>query len=231
MGGAQAKPNAKVQVSFYANALSNKLAHPAAWQYRQPCLLLTIMTNTPLTSNDQAKILIFGLLLLPPIFFGVGIIPAIFLAFGIGMLKKNSDFSHIETAARNFRFYVMIFVLLFAGILAYLAFTDNYRADFAVSLNLSMLGVAVFYLIGSKVLFLNPLRRHSKWVEKNGIFSSKPKAEKQDVESSEISIIRGENLKTFSVAGELLKWAKLKEDGLISDQEYNEARKKLLQGN
>ena len=36
-------------------------------------------------------------------------------------------------------------------------------------------------------------------------------------------------MKSFSVADELIKWAKLKEDGHISEQEYNDARKKLLQ--
>ncbi len=43
-----------------------------------------------------------------------------------------------------------------------------------------------------------------------------------------IDIIKSEKLKQYSVADELLKWAKLKEDGHITEEEFNEARKKIL---
>ncbi len=46
-----------------------------------------------------------------------------------------------------------------------------------------------------------------------------------------IDIIKSEKLKQYSVADELLKWAKLKEDGHITEEEFNEARKKLLKQN
>ena len=45
---------------------------------------------------------------------------------------------------------------------------------------------------------------------------------------SEIDIIKNDKLKSYSVADELLKWAKLKEDGHISEQEFDDAKKKLL---
>lgn len=65
----------------------------------------------------------------------------------------------------------------------------------------------------------------------NGIFSTKPKpATKTEVES-ELAIIKGEKLKQYSVADELIKWAKLKEDGHISEDDFNEARVKLLKRN
>ena len=48
---------------------------------------------------------------------------------------------------------------------------------------------------------------------------------------SEVDIIKGEKLKQYSVADELIKWGKLKEDGHISEDEFNEAREKLLKRN
>lgn len=45
---------------------------------------------------------------------------------------------------------------------------------------------------------------------------------------SEVSIIKGKNFKSYSVADELLKWAKLKEEGHITEGQFNEARNKLL---
>lgn len=61
-----------------------------------------------MTSNDQGKLLIFALLFAPSVVFMVGIIPAIFLAFGIYMMKRNQDFSSIETAVKNFKGYTFL---------------------------------------------------------------------------------------------------------------------------
>lgn len=62
-------------------------------------------------------------------------------------------------------------------------------------------------------------------------FSIKPKSNTKSSDASEVDIIKGEKLKQYSVADELIKWAKLKEDGHISECEFNEARAKLLKRN
>ena len=87
-------------------------------------------------------------------------------------------------------------------------------------------GVSFAYVLILNRLFFLPLERHREWVAVNGIFSNTPRSTPAQ---SEVDIIRGERMKSFSVADELIKWAKLKEDGHISEQEYNDARKKLLQ--
>ena len=46
---------------------------------------------------------------------------------------------------------------------------------------------------------------------------------------SEVRIIKGENMRSYSVADELSKWAKLKDEGVVSEQEFQEARNKILQ--
>ena len=68
------------------------------------------------------------------------------------------------------------------------------------------------------------LPRTMGWSER--YFSGKTKT---PTDTNEVDIIKGERLRTFSVADELIKWAKLKEDGHITEQEFNDARKKLLQ--
>lgn len=189
------------------------------------------MNNIPMTSNQQIKLLIFAILLAPSLFFLVGIIPALFLVFRLVMMKKNSDFSHIETSGQYFKYYFYILLAVCALFALYLATPLGAehrwvrRADeFLASISLG--GIAIFYIVILNFLFLNPLRRHSEWVVKNGIFSSKAKVV---VDSSDVDIIKGERLRTFSVADELIKWAKLKDDGHITEQEFNDARKKLLQ--
>lgn len=191
------------------------------------------MTNQPLNSSDQSKIVIFFLLLAPAVVFLVGAIPALLLGFGIFMMKKNEDFSHIETAVRNFRGYTLLLLTGFILLAAYSATTLNAedswdREDKVFVMSLVFSAICIAYLIFVKAFFLKPLASHSEWVEKNGFFSSKSKSSFSSNTSSEVDIIKGEKLKQYSVADELIKWAKLKEDGYISDDEFNEARAKLL---
>ena len=195
-----------------------------------------------MSSGNQGKLLIFSLVFAPSIILGVGIIPAIFLIFGIYMMKKNEDFSNIETAVRYFKLYVLL--LLIGCLITYVYWVNessylnrnsssnmSYNFDDLIFGSLLWAGVAFAYLIVVQVLFYNPLNMHREWVEVNSIFSTKPKSDNRSIKQSEVDIIKGKNLKQYSVADELTKWAKLKEDGHISEEEFNEARTKLLKGN
>jgi len=194
-------------------------------------------TNYPLNSSDQSKLLIFTFLLIPSIIGLFGIVPIIFLIFGLFMAKKNEDFSHIEIAVKNFKFCAalpligsMFFAMYFIG-----SNDDRDHRFDSLSTNLAICffvaAIAISYLIAVQILFVNPLRQHSDWVKKNGIFSSKSKTSMSFLGESEVDIIKGEKLKSYSVADELLKWAKLKEAGHISEEQFNEARTKLLKRN
>ena len=194
------------------------------------------MQNQPLSSGDHSKIVIFILLFLPSIGFLVGVIPAILLIFGIFMMKKNEDFNHIKTAVKICRGYIFVGLLISFGMVifgAYLSTTDpnsQLQKDFFF-IGLIIMSNSILYLVFISKLFFNPLSQHKKWVEVNGIFSTKPKSGKDSNNQSEVNIIKGEKLKQYSVADELIKWAKLKEGGHISDEEFNEARVKLLKRN
>ena len=202
------------------------------------------MINHPLTSSDHSKIVIFILLFLPSIFFGVGVVPAIFLTFGIFMMKKNEDFNHIETAVKIFKGYTFLALLICVGFSIYYGYLhittehtesmyswENYDYDYEFYASIFATLIPTLYLVFISKLFFNPLSQHKGWVEVNGIFSTKPKTDKNSRTQSEVDIIKGEKLKQYSVADELTKWAKLKEDGHISEEEFNEARTKLLKRN
>jgi hypothetical protein len=190
------------------------------------------LINQPLSSGDQIKLLVFTLLFAPTVGFLVGAFPAIFLVFGLYMMKKNQDFSSIETAVKYAKGYIW---LAFIGCLVsslywgneYLNDKDGYgHPENGVISSLIFASIALAYLILVHFLFLKPLKSHREWIVVNGIFSSKPKSAVRL--NLDVDIIKGEKLKQYSVADELLKWAKLKEDGHISEIEFKEARDKLL---
>lgn len=188
------------------------------------------MSNTPLSSAEHGKILLFILLMIPTLFF-VGVLPILFLIIGFIMLRRTKDFSYVDMAVRGAAIYMWIGFLICAGVVAWNAFTwdktSSYQSLYAVQMmqNFSIVG-AIFlgYKVALAKLLFEPLTAHKEWVELNGVFSSKA-----NNKETEIDIIKGERLKSFSVADELIKWAKLKDDGHISEQEFNDARKKLLQ--
>ncbi|MCZ2720184.1 SHOCT domain-containing protein [Marinomonas sp. 15G1-11] len=194
------------------------------------------MQNQPMSSGDQGKLLIFSLLMAPSLVFLFGIIPAIFLGFGIYMMKKNQDFSSIDTAVKNFKGYTWLALIgcalssIYWGN-KYFSAEDSWYYDDEFFISLMFAGIAFAYLVVVQVLFYSPMNRHREWVEVNGIFSTKPKSYNDSINRSEVDIIKGEKLKQYSVADELTKWAKLKEDGHISEEEFNEARTKLLKRN
>lgn len=189
-----------------------------------------------MSSGDQGKLLIFSLLMAPSLVFLFGIIPAIFLGFGIYMMKKNQDFTSIDTAVENFKGYAWLALVgcalssIYWGN-KYFSAEDSWYYDDQFFVSLIFAGIAFAYLVAVQVLFYAPMNRHSEWVEVNGIFSTKPKSYTDSTSQSEVDIIKGEKLKQYSVADELTKWAKLKENGHISEEEFNEARTKLLKRN
>lgn len=188
----------------------------------------------PLTSSGQSKILIFGLLLAPTIFI-VGVIPIIFLVFGTWMLRRNEDFAHMATAIRNVRIYCLLAFLICATAAAInLALywsretsSYGYQGENAAGWAI-FAAVALAYNILAKVLLLRPMQGHEKWIETNGIFSTRAKPNGTFTKASEVDIVQGGRMSPYSVADELIKWSKLKDDGHISLDQYNAAKDKLL---
>jgi len=196
-----------------------------------------VLQNEPLSATEHFKVGIFLLLLIPAIFpLLVGIIPALFLAFGYYMMKKNNDFASVEASVKAVNIYLMLVAILLIIFTVYFANeyfngknNSYYRQGFDETwIGISFLVTTWAYFLVVKYLYFKPLQNHSEWVVVNGTFSNKTKKPISNNIKASVDILQSEKLKPYSVADELLKWAKLKEDGLISEEEFNEARSKLL---
>ena len=202
----------------------------------------SILLTQPLDGSDQGKILIFSLLMAPSVIFLFGVLPAIFLGFGIYMMKKNQDFSSIDTAVLYINNYFKFLknALRIYGIICLILvvwtaiggawFADVKELGILTIASLLGFGISIAYLKAVNNLFYKLLKRHSEWVAINGIFSGKSKSDIKSATESEVDIIKAEKLKQYSVADELMKWGKLKEEGHISEDEFNQAKAKLLKG-
>jgi hypothetical protein len=79
-------------------------------------------------------------------------------------------------------------------------------------------------------LFYIPLTNHKEWVVANGIFAT-TKAKEKEPRTTPLISLPTFSIKTssnLSVADEIVKLNKLKEDGLVTQDEFDKLRKALL---
>jgi len=126
--------------------------------------------NQPLSNAALAKVVAFGVLLIPACVFVVGLFPAAALAGGIWMTKRTRDFSHLKSAVLWVKCY--FFLWMIAAVLGWVYVSTDRTETLAFALFGSL---AAVYWWAVNVLFLRPLRSHSSWVRNNGIFTSQIK--------------------------------------------------------
>lgn len=75
-------------------------------------------------------------------------------------------------------------------------------------------------------LFFDVLKRHEKWIIENGLFSDF-KNEKSIIEKT-TEKIQSLKKEPQNSADELLKWAELKEKGVISNEEFQKIKENIV---
>lgn len=201
---------------------------------------------TPLPGGDRIKVIIFFLVLAGTIFFGV--IPILIALAGIYIMKKDKSFSPIQNSRKYIKAYLIVLALgatVASSIGYYEEFDIKYNVQYDYSdprfkvynenINTETAMVAVGGLILTPIavslfmslfgfLYFRPLEGHQKWVVSNGIFSDL----KENEDDDSTGIMGRDKLSSFSVADELIKWNDLLEKELISQEEFDKAKKKLF---
>jgi hypothetical protein len=172
--------------------------------------------NTPLTYKEQATVILFIILLIPTcLFFGAGVIPTLAIFVGIYYAKAEKDFGYLETVFKVVQYYIALFGVVISIVIV----SQHYIHALEV---LICAGIPVLYLLGFNYAVVVPLRKHQIWVANQGIFLNKVRSETYRT-APWISFG-----KTASIADELLKLNNLKEANLITVDEFNTLRSKLL---
>lgn len=190
-----------------------------------------------LSSTDLLKVTFFIVLsVIGSLFFGVLAIPSIVTLVCYFMAKKHNSIGYIEASAKFYKIYYILALLFFAGTFINLLYDDSRRwsyyeeyygrsvvecilfADFTSMIFLIVAIISIFYFMIVKPFF--KVFENNKYV-----FQEKH----EDVQkNSSIDIMGRDNMASYSVADELLKWKKLNDDGVISDSEFEDMKKKLL---
>ncbi|MCT7529695.1 SHOCT domain-containing protein [Aliarcobacter cryaerophilus] len=187
-----------------------------------------INSNLPLSGTERVMISSFLFLLVASsFFFGLGIILAfIYLAF-FYISKKDKNIKYLYNVKKILLIYISILFIIFI-----ISFIMMLESESSVS-DIIGFSIANFFInftiyCLSNILYFNIIKKHEKWILNNGLFADY-KGEKSFIEKTteKIQTIKKE---PKNVADELLKCAELKEKGLITDEEFQKAKEKILEG-
>lgn len=201
-------------------------------------------SDSPLTGGDRTKVIaFFAFLILPFAWFGGSVIIILIAIFGLYIMKKDQSFTPIINAKKWMKAYLVV-VALFLTVVFSAAYYDSADYDYDKDYNrvynenvkvetamvagagLIATPIAVgFFMFVFNSLFFRPLEEHQNWITKNGVFSDE-KSSKND----STNIVGRDNLSSYSVADEMLKWNALLEKGLITKEEFDKAKTKLMNG-
>lgn len=193
------------------------------------------MSSLPLSTGEQAKIILFFLIMIPLIaFFGLGLIFIVLFIFCTHLAKRNRSTATLEAAISSFRVLLLVAVGIFILVAAFGASLNDWPQNRAwydkemvvVSLFWAVIFFVYFLLTG--YLFLKPVQRNRDWISQHGFFASRERKSGSVIQSGSPDIRKSEKLLSYSVADELIKWSKLKDQGHITLEEYQRAREKLL---
>lgn len=194
-----------------------------------------INSNLPLDGTERIMIIGYFVGLVATIFFGI--IPIVICLGLIFIIKKDKSIKSLESGKKIFLGYLILlgYILSISCFVVaqdyaeysyepYLSYARKYNI---LGLIVVPLGAYLIYLI-SNILFFNIIKKHEEWIINNGIFADF-KGEKSFIEKTteKMQTIQKESTNT---ADELLKWAELKEKGLITDEEFQKAKEKILEG-
>ena len=214
-------------------------------------------SDSPLTGGDRVKILgFFAFLILPLAWFGGSALIVIIALLALYITKKDQTFQPIINAKKYMKVYLMVLglsgtIITASGNYFYNNTVTDYvkynrakkddpyapywkykkhNPEIDMETGIIVIGgfistpIAVtFFMFIFNSLFFRPLEEHKNWIIKNGIFS-----DEKNKKSNSTNILGRDNLSSYSVADELLKWNNLLEKGLISQEEYEKAKAKLL---
>ena len=191
--------------------------------------------NQPLPPIEQAKVFFFVIVLTVLIGAGgAGILLILVTSWGLYRMRSTQDFSYVETVRiihKGFAAIATVGLALLSIVVVNndLMYDHNVHVGDMIAIVLSLMIYPVYYFL-LNTLFYAPLSNHKEWVVANGIFAT-TEAKAKEPRSTPLISLPNFTIKAssnLSVADEIVKLNKLKEDGLVTQDEFDKLRKALL---
>lgn len=211
------------------------------------------MERLSLSTSSINRLVLFLLLMAPAVFLFVGIIPASLLVYGLAMALWRGDFNQINLSIRNCNIY--LFLAMIGGLVSVviglyyvgtnfdmflydIKYSDDrprdatWRYNYTFGLQCSVFGfgaiaLAFIYKQIIQRLFLIPLNENKDWL----MSLKMPRFQRatKKIGSRGIRVVVDKPLPSAEVIDDIARWEKLKDEGRITQEEYDEIRIKILQ--
>lgn len=179
------------------------------------------MIEKKVSSGDLAKIIFFILLLIPFSLIIWGIVPCLLLLIGFFLAKRDGKEDTLKKSISYCWYYVYLTIsvltigTIFIGIAndySLISWLENCIPPFLGLLLLCLIFISIF-----KFLYINPILKNSKIILKNT--------------SNKKSSIENKNNFSISFADEISKLNTLKENGVISDEDFKIMKDNIINNN
>ncbi len=201
----------------------------------QKCGSMLQVANTPLSGEERLKIVgFFAFLALPFFWFGGSVIIVVIVIASLYVMKKDKKFTVIEKSREYIKYYLLLLayspLIIYSIVLMISLFSRGYQNGMIYAGLLTIFGFLVakplvnLFLRIFDYLYFNIVEQHKEWILENCMFSDKTVAK----EDNSIEIMGRDKLSSFSIADELMKWKEMLDKGLITQDEFDKAKQKLL---
>ncbi len=201
------------------------------------CGSMLQVANTPLSGEERLKIVgFFAFLVLPYFWFGGTVIIVVIIIGSLYIMIKDKNFSAILKSRKYIKYYLLFLVYAFAIVIIGTIINNLLIGKLSVVEAFSIItGVSIVgYFIAKPIsypflklfdyLYFDILKKHQKWILDNGILADVPKSK----DDNSIDIIERDKLSSFSIADELMKWHDMLDKGLVTQEEFDKAKRQLL---
>ncbi len=191
-----------------------------------------------LSTSSINKLVFFVILMAPAVVLMVGIVPAVLLTYGLVMTLLRSDFSQLKLAVRNCNYLLnaaaILAAITFIVVFCVIVFDNKFDITRWPSRDKDVLFIAGITIIGSigykniiQRFFLAPLTEHKEWLVSFKMPTFKPRTKK--IGDRGFRVVVDKPLASAQVIDDIARWEKLKEEGRITKEEFDEIRIKILQ--
>lgn len=159
---------------------------------------------------------------------GWGVIPAVILLIGYFLSKRDENSLSLLKAIQVSKFYVyftFVSILLISGVVVIQSGWDEASKGLVAALVFLITGAIYLFLIN--ILLKQTVLSYPSWVKSKELVS--PKKSSDSININTFNIVQVESMKNTSSVDDLLKLKELKDQGLISEDEFLKMKSTIME--
>ncbi len=176
--------------------------------------------NAKFPSSELTKLIFFVFIQIITCVFLIGIIPTIIFITSYFLMRRDRSVEIVLKAVKIVVIYTKTLVILIFIVVLLNFMWDEIDLDMVLIFSIITLISGGLYLTLLTNLVHKPVEIYGEYLSKQAALT--------ETQESTSTILNKENNKIYSVADELLKWKELKDNGVITEEEFVQMKAKIM---